>query len=167
MTEPDIDQTISISTENHTDGVLIEAIALPETPGQGAELGVRPPILESVQTAETVDTGPVSESVPPPAGAIETASPPIVIPTVAPVTFSDEDRRRAKARKQQIKEAKFLEILKYVEAHGEVSNDAVEKLVSVSDTTAAKYLKELVKSGKLQKIGRGWQTKYIETNPTS
>jgi predicted HTH transcriptional regulator len=83
-------------------------------------------------------------------------------PTTPPPVFTADDRIRAREKKRQIKKEKLEEILKYVEEKGEISNDEVEKIIEVSDTTAAKYLKELVRDGKLEKIGRGWQTRYMK-----
>ncbi len=41
-----------------------------------------------------------------------------------------------------------------------ITNDQVEKLLHVSDATATRYLAQLVKDGKLKRIGKDGSSRY-------
>jgi len=43
---------------------------------------------------------------------------------------------------------------------GEITNDDVEKLLHVSDRSASRYLNELVRQGRLKRIGPPSHAKY-------
>lgn len=100
-------------------------------------------------------------SVPPQAPEAILPAPPTESATTPP-RYDDADRVKARAKKQQIKAEKKKQIVAYVEEHGSIANDIVEQLIDVSDTTAAKYIKELVDEGLLEKRGKGWQTEYVK-----
>jgi hypothetical protein len=53
------------------------------------------------------------------------------------------------------KQKKLNKILDYAGKNGRVNNDQVEKLLRVSDATASRYLRELVKNGQLTLAGKG------------
>jgi len=50
--------------------------------------------------------------------------------------------------------------LELAKKKGEITNDDVEKLLHVSDDTATRYLFQLVKEGKLLRVGRPKKAKY-------
>ena len=52
------------------------------------------------------------------------------------------------------KEENLNRIIEYLDSHDEASNDAVERLLGVSNNTAERYLDELEKQGKLRQIGQ-------------
>jgi 3-oxoacyl-ACP reductase-like protein len=55
-------------------------------------------------------------------------------------------------------------IMTYVGKKGSISNDEVEKLDKVVDSTAALYLKQLVQRGPLRKTGVNRTTRYEKTD---
>jgi 3-oxoacyl-ACP reductase-like protein len=55
-------------------------------------------------------------------------------------------------------------IMTYVGKKGSISNDEVEKLDKVVDSTAALYLKQLVQRGLLRKTGVNRTTRYEKTD---
>ena len=63
---------------------------------------------------------------------------------------------------EKIKQERKNKILEYVSQHGKVTNNNVEKLVGVSDTTAERYLDELEKEGKIRQVGKTGRSVYYE-----
>ena len=61
------------------------------------------------------------------------------------------------------KRAKLEKIVKLATAKSSITNDQVEKLLRVSDATATRYLVQLVKEGRLRKVGKESQTRYEPT----
>ncbi len=57
------------------------------------------------------------------------------------------------AKQAEQKAEKKQEILSFVQKHGKIQNNDVEKLVGVSNATAERYLDELEKEGKLTQHG--------------
>lgn len=115
------------------------------------------PVLEPVQPEET----PVIETpkeVPPPAQASQTpASPPsatlspgeIVVSATSHGT-SIKDRAYAALEKIRFnKRRKLDKIVALAKEKGRIKNDDVEKLLRVSDSTAARYLNQLVLEARL------------------
>lgn len=60
------------------------------------------------------------------------------------------------------KQANINKILKFLEANTKITNDDVEKMLSVSDATAERYLNELEKSGALKQVGNTGREVYYE-----
>lgn len=58
------------------------------------------------------------------------------------------------------KRAKLEKIVALARERGSITNDDVEKLVRVSDSTASRYLRELVATGRLRRSGSTSQTTY-------
>jgi predicted HTH transcriptional regulator len=59
------------------------------------------------------------------------------------------------------RKSKGLEkILQLAKEKGEITNDDVEKLLHVSNRTATRYLEELLRQGKLKRIGSPSHAKY-------
>ena len=58
------------------------------------------------------------------------------------------------------KRAKLEKIVKLAAERRIVSNDQVEKLLRVSDATATRYLAQLVREGRLRRVGVGSQSRY-------
>lgn len=61
---------------------------------------------------------------------------------------------KARATIQDRKRKKLDRILEALTAKGKITNDEVEKLLRVSDATAARYLSALEKEGKIQQVGK-------------
>jgi hypothetical protein len=154
----------------------------PETPPSNPEMHIEVPTISLPTVPAATDTSIVlPETTLPPdeipiPDAMPAAAPPETLPTetaahtpppIAP-HYNEADRVKARAKKQQIKAEKKRQIMVYVEEHGRIANDIVEQLIDVSDTTAAKYIKELVHEGLLEKRGKGWQTEYTKVGvPTN
>lgn len=64
----------------------------------------------------------------------------------------------ANAISQQNKEEAKTKILSILSEQGEISNDMVEKIINVSDSTATRYLEELEQADKIVQIGREGQS---------
>lgn len=62
---------------------------------------------------------------------------------------------KAREVRRSKKQNRLDAIVEHLKAHGFIANDDVEKLLHVSDATATRYLRELVKSGIAVKLGRG------------
>ena len=60
------------------------------------------------------------------------------------------------------REANKQKILKLLEEKGDVTNNNVEELLSVSDATATRYLDELEKDGRIKQIGLTGHYVYYE-----
>ncbi len=71
-------------------------------------------------------------------------------------TFLEKFRQAIRIRKEK----RLDKIIQFVSAKGQITNDKAEKLLRVSDKTAERYLSELVKQGKLSKIGSTSQIRY-------
>lgn len=67
---------------------------------------------------------------------------------------------KALAAIQFRKKAKLEKIMKLVNQKKSITNDQVQKLLYVSDTTASRYLLQLVKDGKLKKVGPDGRARY-------
>lgn len=149
-----------------------------EIPASNPEVHIEVPTISLPTVPASVDiptvlpetTVPPEEVPAPIPDAMPAAVPPETLPTetaahTPPPTaprYNEADRVKARAKKQQIKAEKKKQIVAYVEEHGSIANDIVEQLIDVSDTTAAKYIKELVDEGLLEKRGKGWQTEYVK-----
>ena len=72
------------------------------------------------------------------------------------VNFPDAERKRFKAEHKK-------EIMKLFSAHGaRITNDQVQKLVNVSDSTATRYLDELEEENLIRQVGPEGKYVYYE-----
>lgn len=62
------------------------------------------------------------------------------------------------------KRAKLEKIMKFAQGRKEVTNDQVEKLLHISDSTAQRYLIQLAEEGKLKRIGKDGSSLYEPLN---
>lgn len=67
---------------------------------------------------------------------------------------------RARERIQFRKRAKLEKIAARARAEGSITNDGVQKLLRVSDATATRYLSELVRAGRLKRVGAASHARY-------
>lgn len=78
--------------------------------------------------------------------------------------FQDQLKTLSRAgvsKKQMLHQEKLDKIIAYLKEHGYVTNNEVEKICKVADSTARKYLNELEKSGLLLQQGdRGRRVNY-------
>ena len=64
-------------------------------------------------------------------------------------SFDEAEKNRGKIRE-------------YLQSQNRISNDDVEKLLGVSDSTATRYLDDLEKEGLLRQVGRSGPSVYYE-----
>lgn len=55
---------------------------------------------------------------------------------------------------EELKEEKKKQIVEFLKANGKISNDEVEKLVGISDSSATRYLQTLEDEGKITQEGK-------------
>lgn len=60
---------------------------------------------------------------------------------------------RVNQKRSEAKEKGKERILEHLKTNNRITNDEVEKMLSVSDATATRYLEELESEGKLRQIG--------------
>ena len=125
------------------------------------------PVAESV-TAPTPEQPPAPETASP-----QARSQPINLPTPlnqdltgqAPIISAPSGLAgllmRAKEKIQFRKRAKLEKIVSLAQSKGKVTNDNVQKLLHCSDATATRYLAELVKRGRLRRVGPAKQPFYV------
>ena len=131
------------------------------------------PVAESTAPApvpetETLPSSPMPETEPAQAVGNEPCPPPSPVaetlpthPPTAVATPTSRVREFLQMARESItgrKKKKLETIMTYLEKHTEITNDAVEKLLRVSDATATRYLGELTKQGKIVRTdatGRG------------
>jgi predicted HTH transcriptional regulator len=119
---------------------------MPNTDESPAPITTSPPPVESTPSPQGEDE--------------EILSPPSSIPTVkispAPVAISAITSLLLKAKEkiQFRKRNKLDKILALAKKQGRVTNQMIEQLLRVSDATATRYLSQLVKEGKLRRVGK-------------
>ena len=147
-----------------------EPAAVPEQGPPPAEIAPTPPVIEDV-------TPVVEEGAPPPESipilsqetkyrdepATPVAPPPSAVP--APVPSGALARMpSAGARMREVMQTRKRERLDKVVTLAArkrvITNNDVEKLLKVSDATATNYLRELVRTGRLKKVGVRAGTRY-------
>lgn len=144
------DAGVSVETPTST-------VPVTETPVAAAS---PPPSLEVPTPSPEVPTpAPASPEIPP----TETPAPEVPQPSPAPqplpptnptATITIKDRLYAALEKVQFrKRARLEKILVLAKAKRSIKNDDVEKLLRVSDSTAQRYLNQLVLEGKLKRSG--------------
>ena len=70
---------------------------------------------------------------------------------------------RARATRQMQKQQKLDKIMTELEKRGTIINNEVEKLLRCSDATATRYLEELIRQGKIKRVGvTGSAVHYIK-----
>lgn len=117
-----------------------------------------PPVLEP----QIPPSAPVSAPVePPPTSTLAPQTAPVV-QAVAPATAPNPRSFLTKALEkiQFRKRAKLEKIVKLANEKKSITNDQVEKLLHVSDATASRHLLQLVKEGKLKKVGPDGRARY-------
>ena len=123
------------------------------TPSKPAE-----PVSEVAQV-EALAKRPQSESeIPEPESAPRTqgAATAASAPSTSDGKTPEQDRdllKIARAKIQTKKQQKQDKIMTLFEKKEKITNDDVEKLLHCSDATARRYLNELVKQGKLKRVG--------------
>lgn len=123
------------------------------------------PVVEPIPEAATSES--VQESVTEPQSEPVTleskqASAPTSIATNTP----EHDREllvKARAKIETIKQQKLAKVLGLFDIKEKITNDDVEKILRCSDATALRYLNELIKQGKIQRVGKtGAGVEYVK-----
>lgn len=130
-------------------------LATPTLPPHTESQNSAPPQLPDTQLPE-VPTPNITPEVP------QTSTPSVIEMAVA--RYSAEDRAKARAAKQEKKEAMLAAMLSHaLELHEQravLTNDAVQEMTGLSDTTCTVYLRELVARGFLVRHGKGRGVRY-------
>jgi predicted HTH transcriptional regulator len=127
---------------------LSEGATSAETPVETPQ--IQPEVKESqIETQETPPATPTPQTPP---------QPEIPISSQPPLLRQLWQKALEKIRERKSK--RLEKILQLAKEKGEITNDDVEKLLHVSDITATRYLNELVKQGRLKRIGPPSRAKY-------
>jgi predicted HTH transcriptional regulator len=141
--------------------------------GEGIKAPKEENLSEETPVTETpveTPTGEMSPEAPkeeaPPETQQEVKEPQIETQEIPPTTPTPQPpllRQLWQKALEKIKERKskrLEKILQLASKKGEITNDDVEKLLHVSDRAASRYLNELVKQGRLKRIGSPSHAKY-------
>lgn len=139
---------------------------------------VSEPAIETVAPISTAELPPTEIPSPVPAPASEASSPATsqvttssiqvdVAPIVQANTLSksghqlnQEERKRGNSKRLQNREEALEKIVAHARTTEWITNDAVEKLLHVSNATASRYLKMLVARGLMVKEGKTRAIRY-------
>jgi len=119
-----------------------------ETPKEEAPLEIQPEV-----EAPKVETQEISQEVSPAAPVTQPS------PQPEPLRLRQLWQRFLESLKGR-KTKRLEKILQLVREKGEITNEDVERLLHVSDKTATRYLNELVREGKLKRLGSPSHAKY-------
>ena len=128
------------------------------------------PTLEAVASVPSEPAEPVSEAAdvatesqteapePEPKATVPSSRAASAASAVGTNTASKAERNRellqkANVKRRDNKQKNLDKIIAELEKRGKITNDEVEKLLRCSDATASRYLLELVKQGKIKKVG--------------
>ena len=157
--------------------VEVSSVEVPETPAPVLapevvlDVALEPAPEAARAEPEPLTTTPApltSESVPPPPPVPAPTPPPASTPNptavssaVTPALISIKDRAHAALEAIRFrKRARLDKILQLAAKKGRIKNDDVEKLLKVSDSTAQRYLNQLVLEGKLRRSGPAQNAVY-------
>jgi predicted HTH transcriptional regulator len=142
------EQKESEEVETPKEETLSEGATSAETPVETPQ--IQPEVKEpQIETQETPPTAPTPQPTP---------QPEISISPQPPLLRQLWQKALEKIRERKSK--RLEKILQLAKEKGEITNDDVEKLLHVSDMTATRYLNELVKQGRLKRIGPPSRVKY-------
>jgi predicted HTH transcriptional regulator len=134
------------STEAPTETSQIQ----PETPVKEALPETQPEVKESQIETQAI-----------PQKALPTSPPPQPeIPTQSGPSILRQLWQKALEKIRERKSKRLEKILQLAKEKGEITNDDVEKLLHVSERAASRYLNELVRQGRLKRIGSPSHAKY-------
>jgi|SRR3989344_3651727 len=129
----------------------------PATPSPEPQPGDGPP-LEEISVPPTPVETLLSTPEPQNQPVIFSPTPPSLSPieTLHPRSFLAKALESIQFRKR----AKLEKIIRLVTEKHTITNDQVEKLLHVSDATATRYLAQLVREGRLRKVGPDGRARY-------
>ena len=141
------------------------APAVPEPPEPEPVASEERAVPETADAPESTATPPASVSSSPP--PLETAEKAAVSSAATPATPATSAILPISARLGEAlealrfrKKARLEKILQLAAKKGRIKNDDVEKLLRVSDSTAQRYLNQLVVQAKLRRVGHAKQPHY-------
>ncbi len=73
-----------------------------------------------------------------------------------------KDQSNERKPRVELKEKNKEKILKQLNERNKISNDDVERLLGVADSSATRYLEELEKEGKIKQVGRTGQSVFYQ-----
>ena len=116
--------------------------------------------IESGEVAAPQSSNPTPA--PPPQPAASAAPSPSSAPSTPPIAPAAINVQRAKAldARRARKQEKLEKIMRLAHEKGSIKNDDVQLLLAVTDTTVTNYLNELVKAGKLKRVGGASHATY-------
>jgi len=132
-----------VAPEAPTSPVTIEMKQMPTPPIPAPE-------------AQNPPSAPVIAPVEPPPSPSPAPQPSVITQASNPRSFIAKALEKIQFRKR----AKLEKIVKLATEKKSITNDQVQKLLYVSDATASRYLLQLVKDGKLRKLGPDGRARY-------
>jgi hypothetical protein len=118
------------------------------------------PEVPPIETPQPEIPEPSPTPPPAPAPEVPQPAPPPPAPAPTPTASISSYLSRALDKIQFRKRAKLDKILRLAAKKKSIKNDDVEKLLRVSDATASRYLAQLVKEGRLRRVGAQKQPTY-------
>jgi len=110
----------------------------------------------SVPEPQNPSPAPVQTAVEPPPTPVPAPQPTVVIQAPNPRSFLAKALEKIQFRKR----AKLEKIVRLATEKKSIANDQVQKLLYVSDATASRYLLQLVRDGRLRKVGPDGRARY-------
>jgi predicted HTH transcriptional regulator len=150
----EIKENEGVKTSSET---LPEGKPLTETPAETSQIEQETPKETSSETQPEVKEPQVETR------EIPQGAPPVTQPEVSAQPEPSRLRQLWQRFLESLKRRKVKrleKILQLARKKGEITNDDVEKLLRVSDKTATRYLNELVREGKLKRLGSPSHAKY-------
>jgi len=149
---PVVDAAVAAPPATSAAPEIISAESSPEQEPQEPNNPVPPPVPPPIDASvsQTNSPAPVAPQAPQVAQAVPTP----VQPSIKSYLQSALEKIRFK------KQAKLDKIVALAQKKGRITNDDVEKLLHVSDSTAQRYLMQLVREGRLKRSGNTISTEY-------
>lgn len=146
---------IALPTESSPE--IIEPVLEPES-APAENDGFTKPVIETEVTEPSpslpAESPPISAPTPQTSSSTPPAPPPLVPPGIRERRFAALEKRIAKKR------ARLEKVVALARERGKITNNDVQILLSVSDTTATNYLNQLVIAGRLKRSGKAEKPSY-------
>ena len=158
-TPPVAEQSTAVSPPPESDASPPEAASAPIPPAavEAVSIGIAGAITNAIMGTESAPPENV-QAKPAHEGSPVSAQPESA--TAARVDLR-QYKEKAKESLRRMKRDKLDKIILYVQKHGRITNDGVEKLLHVADSTAQRYLRLLVAEGLLERKGKGSEIVYV------
>lgn len=140
---PSVESSSEVQVAEIAEPIVSEPIAT-EPPTEPAATPSQPPPTPAPQPSSPTQSSPPTHA---------QQSVPILLPP-------DDLVLRGLAARRARREAKLQKVLELVKKEGPLGSIDVQKHLHVSDSTATRYLKELVRQGKLKRVGSPSRARY-------